>query len=67
MSTQISALLITFNEEKNILRFLQEVDYAEEIIIVDSFSTDKTEEIALQNPKVKFSHKLQRHLRLCDG
>ncbi len=54
MSTQISALLITFNEEKNILRFLQEADYAEEIIIVDSFSTDKTEEIALQNPKVKF-------------
>lgn len=54
MSTNISALLITYNEEKNIQRYLNDVDYADEIIIVDSFSTDKTEEIALQNPKVKF-------------
>lgn len=54
MSTKISALLITLNEEKNIKRFIDEASYADEIIIVDSFSTDKTEEIALQNPKVKF-------------
>lgn len=54
MSTQISALLITYNEEENLYRYLNDVDYADEIIIVDSFSTDKTEEIALQNPKVKF-------------
>lgn len=54
MSTKISALLITYNEEKNIQRYLNNVSFADEIIIVDSFSTDKTEEIALQNPKVKF-------------
>lgn len=54
MSTSITALLITYNEEKNILRYLNDVSFADEIIIVDSYSTDKTEEIALQNPKVKF-------------
>ncbi|MFV0174101.1 glycosyltransferase [Empedobacter falsenii] len=55
MSTKITALLITYNEEKNIQRYLNHVgQYADEIIIVDSYSTDKTEEIALQNPKVKF-------------
>ncbi|MGV0923602.1 glycosyltransferase [Empedobacter tilapiae] len=55
MSTKISALLITYNEEKNIQRYLENVEqYADEIIIVDSYSTDKTEEIAIQNPKVIF-------------
>ena len=54
MSTKISALLITFNEEKNIQRYLNDVSFADEIIIVDSYSTDKTEQFALQNPKVKF-------------
>lgn len=43
---KISAVIITFNEEKNIERCLQSLqDVADEIIVVDSFSTDKTEEI----------------------
>lgn len=50
---KISALLITFNEEKNIKRFLENADYADEIIVVDSFSTDRTAEIAKTFPKVK--------------
>ncbi len=55
MSTKISALLITYNEEKNIQRYLDNVElFADEIIIVDSYSTDKTEEIASKHPKVKF-------------
>jgi len=45
-STKISAIIITFNEEGNIERCLQSLfDVADEIIIVDSGSTDKTEEI----------------------
>lgn len=46
--TKISATIITFNEERNIGRCLDSVrDIADEIIVVDSFSTDRTKEIAL--------------------
>lgn len=42
----LSAVIITFNEEKNIARCLDSIkDIADEIIVVDSFSTDSTEEI----------------------
>ncbi|MDA3890254.1 MAG: glycosyltransferase family 2 protein [Salinivirgaceae bacterium] len=43
---KLSVVIITFNEEKNIERCLNSViDVADEIIVVDSFSTDKTKEI----------------------
>lgn len=53
LKEKISGLIITFNEEKNIQEVLECFDFCDEIIIVDSFSTDKTVEIASQNPKVK--------------
>jgi len=46
MSYQLSAVIITFNEERNIARCLNSLKgVADEIIVVDSFSTDRTEEI----------------------
>jgi glycosyltransferase involved in cell wall biosynthesis len=43
---KISAVIITYNEEKFIERCLSSIsDVADEIIVVDSFSTDATEEI----------------------
>ncbi len=43
---KISLTVITFNEEKNILRCLNSVvGLVEEIVVVDSFSIDKTKEI----------------------
>lgn len=42
MSTKISALVITLNEAKNIQDLLSTIDFADEIIIVDSYSTDDT-------------------------
>ena len=50
---KISGLIITFNEEKNIQEVLECFDFCDEIIVVDSFSNDKTIEIAAKNPKVK--------------
>lgn len=42
----LSVVIITFNEERNIARCLESVkDLADEILVVDSFSTDGTEEI----------------------
>src|SRR5579872_7520318 len=44
---RISSVIITFNEERNLARCLDSVkDVADEIIIVDSFSTDNTAAIA---------------------
>ena len=46
---KLSAVIITFNEEKNIGRCIESVqDIADEIIVVDSFSKDKTKEICLK-------------------
>ncbi len=43
---KISAIIPTFNEEENIERAIISVNWADEILIVDSFSKDKTLEIA---------------------
>lgn len=48
----ISGLIITFNEEKNMGEVLQCLDFCNEIIVVDSFSTDRTVEIASTFPNV---------------
>ena len=42
----LSVVIITLNEEKNIRRCLESVkDIADEIVIVDSLSTDQTKNI----------------------
>jgi glycosyltransferase involved in cell wall biosynthesis len=52
---QLSVVIITFNEEKNIERCLRSVvGIADEIIVVDSFSTDNTETICRGFEKLKF-------------
>jgi len=46
---KLSIVIITLNEEENIARCLESVkEIADEIVVVDSFSTDKTREICLQ-------------------
>ena len=42
----ISALAISYNEEANIEKFIESLSFADEIIIVDSNSTDNTVELA---------------------
>lgn len=43
---KISAVIITHNEEKNIAEALRSVDWADELVVVDSESDDRTREIA---------------------
>lgn len=50
----ISVLIITLNEEANMQTLLADLDFADEIIVVDSFSTDKTEAICKSFQKVSF-------------
>ncbi len=49
----LSAIVPTFNEEGNIRDCLATLDFADEILVVDSFSTDRTVEIARGAPKTR--------------
>lgn len=42
----LSVVVLTRNEEENIVRCLKSADFADEIIVVDDLSTDKTIELA---------------------
>ena len=52
----LSVVLITFNSEKTLQKVLEAVSWADEIVLVDSGSTDNTLEIA-QNFKAKIVHR----------
>ncbi|MBI4039708.1 glycosyltransferase family 2 protein [Candidatus Daviesbacteria bacterium] len=53
---KISAVVNTLNEEKNIARCLESVKWADEIVVVDDGSTDKTVAIAQ-----KYTDKIYHH------
>ena len=53
---KVSAIIPTFNEEENIEQCIQSVLWADEIIIIDSFSTDSTLEIAAKYPTTVIQH-----------
>ncbi len=52
----ISATIITLNEEKNIGDCLASLDFVDEIIVLDSGSSDQTEELCRVHSKVRFYH-----------
>ncbi|MCL4418565.1 glycosyltransferase family 2 protein [Patescibacteria group bacterium] len=50
----ISAVVLTKNEEKNIVDCLESINWCNETIIIDDYSTDRTLEVAKSfNPKIK--------------
>lgn len=53
MQVTLSVAIITLNEEANLARTLASVQFADEIIVIDSGSTDRTLEIARSFPSVK--------------
>lgn len=63
-SMQLSVVIITYNEEKNLGRCLESVRrIADEIIVVDSNSTDKTVEIAEQYGAKVFQHPFEGYVK----
>ena len=52
--TGISSILITRNEEEHIADCLASLVFADEIVVVDSGSTDRTQEIARRDPRVRW-------------
>lgn len=60
----MSVVIITYNEEKNIGRCLSSVkDVADEIVVLDSFSGDKTEDICKRYGVRFFQHKFDGHIQ----
>jgi len=50
---KLSALIITYNEIGYIEKCIESVSFADEILVVDSYSTDGTYEYLMNHPKVK--------------
>lgn len=53
MLEEITPVILTYNEEANIARVLDALEWAEDIAIVDSFSADKTLSIIKSYPSVR--------------
>lgn len=62
MKLPLSVIVLTYNEEKNIEKCLKSVHgWVSEIFIVDSFSTDKTLEIAKKYTDKIYQHEFKTH------
>ena len=60
---ELSVVIITFNEERNIGRCIDSVKYiADDIVVVDSFSTDKTEEICKSKGTRFIQNRFEGHI-----
>jgi (heptosyl)LPS beta-1,4-glucosyltransferase len=58
----ISVVIIAFNEEKNIKRCLNSAKWADEMIVIDTESTDKTATLARKLGAKVFSHPYPRYV-----
>ena len=60
---RLSVVIITFNEERNIERCIRSVqEVADEVIVVDSFSTDQTESICKKYGVRFIRHPFEGHI-----
>jgi glycosyltransferase involved in cell wall biosynthesis len=55
----LSVFILTYNEENNIRACLESVTWADEVIVVDSFSSDRTVEICLEYTDKIFQHEFK--------
>ena len=61
---KLSVVIITFNEEKNIARCLESIrGVADDIVVIDSFSSDKTEEICKAYGARFIQHQFEGHIQ----
>ena len=51
---KVSGVITSFNEEHNIAECIESLYWCDEIVLVDSYSTDRTPEIARSYDKVRF-------------
>lgn len=65
--TDITPIILTYNEDPNIGRILEKLKWAKDIVIVDSYSTDETLSIARRFPKVRiYQRSFDNHASQCN-
>jgi len=71
---RLSVLMITFNEAENLPRALASVPFADQVVVVDSGSTDRTADLARAagarvevRPFTDYADQRNAALALCDG
>jgi glycosyltransferase involved in cell wall biosynthesis len=65
---KVSVTIITYNEEANIVRCLESLSWADEIVVLDSFSTDRTPELCRKHTSKVYQEPWQgygRQKNLC--
>ncbi len=64
MAQKLSAVIITFNEERNIARCIDSLEgVADEIVVVDSFSKDSTKEICELKGVIFIENPFEGHIQ----
>jgi glycosyltransferase involved in cell wall biosynthesis len=64
---KISPLILTYNEVHNLDRTLQQLTWAKEIVIIDSYSTDRTLDIIAGYPQIRvIQHKFESFAQQCN-
>src|ERR1044072_2690139 len=67
MLEQITPLILTYNEAANIARTLEQLRWARDIVVVDSFSNDETLEIISRYPQARvFQRKFDNFASQCN-
>lgn len=67
MLNEITPLILTYNEASNINRTLQQLIWAKNIVVIDSFSTDETLKILYSFPQVQvFQRKFDSFANQCN-
>lgn len=64
MEVKLSAVIITFNEERNIGRCLESLkDVVDEVVVVDSYSSDQTRQICEDHGAIFIQHVFHGHIQ----
>ncbi len=61
-SPSLTAIILTYNEEMHLQRCLNSLKgVCSEIVVIDSYSTDSTKEIAIKNSARFYQNKFSNH------
>ena len=61
----LSVVILTLNSEKHLAEVLKSCEFADEVVVVDSGSTDSTEQICVGFKNVKFHKQKWQKILAC--